>query len=156
MTTDASDVKRLAGKIAFIVPAVPVAQPRQRHTIRATAAGTFIKNYTPAKHKVNDFKATVRMAAAEAYSGAPLDGPLRLSVVFVFPRPGRLIWKKRPMPRVPHCSKPDRDNCEKSLLDALKGQVFIDDAQVCCGEVQKVYAAGDEQPHVSVVIEGVS
>jgi Holliday junction resolvase RusA-like endonuclease len=139
--------------ITFTVPAVPVAQPRQRH--RIIPGRNFVQNYTPVKHKVNDFKATVRMAAAEAYNGAPLDGPLKLTAGFVFPRPSRLIWKTRAMPRSPHFSKPDRDNCEKSLLDALKGTLFVDDAQVCDGPVVKCYAAGDEQPHVEVTIESL-
>lgn len=139
-------------RISFTVPCVPVSQPRQRHRIQKTAVGAFVRNYTPAKHRVNDFKATVRLAAAQAYSGPPLTGPLSLTAVFVFPRPSRLLWKKRPMPRLPHSVKPDRDNCEKALLDALKGTLFVDDAQVCDGPIQKCYAAGDEQPHVEVVV----
>ncbi len=141
--------------IHFKVPAVPVAQPRQRHRIQTTGAGSFVRNYTPTKHKVNDFKATARMAAAAVHSGPPLIGPLKMTIVFVFPRPKALIWKTKPMPRIPHSAKPDRDNCEKALLDALKGTLFVDDAQVCDGPVQKFYAAGDEQPHVSVTVEGI-
>jgi Holliday junction resolvase RusA-like endonuclease len=38
------------------------------------------------------------------------------------------------MPRLPHTSKPDRDNLDKAVMDALKGIAWIDD--------------GDEQPHV--------
>ncbi len=143
-------------RITFTVPAIPVAQPRQRHRLANGSNGkTFIHNYTPTKHKVNDFKATARLAANAAYSGPPLIGPLKMSVVFVFPRPKAITWKTKPMPRLPHGAKPDRDNCEKSLMDALKGLLFTDDAQVCDGAVQKFYAAGNEQPHVEVMIEGI-
>lgn len=141
--------------IQFSIPAIPVGQPRQRHRIIEANGRTFAQNYTPAKHKVNDFKATARMAATQAYSGPPLDCPLRMTVAFVFPRTAAQTWKRRPMPRLPHAKKPDRDNCEKALLDALKGLLFVDDAQVCCGEVSKWIAAGDEQPHVEILIEVV-
>jgi Holliday junction resolvase RusA-like endonuclease len=52
-------------------------------------------------------------------------------------------------------SKPDRDNAEKAILDSLKGVVFLDDAQVCDGVVQKMYHAGDESPGVHVEIEEI-
>ena len=137
-------------KLIIYVPAVPVAQPRARATTINGAA----RMYEAAKsHPVHAFKASVRLAAREVYQGPPLDCPLSVSAVFVFPRPKRLVWKKRDMPRVPHSIKPDRDNCDKALLDALRGTVFVDDAQVCDGSLRKVYAAGDEQPHVLVTIE---
>lgn len=143
-------------KITFKVPAIPVAQPRQRHRIITSGGRSFASNYTPGKHPVQDYKASVRMAASQAYQGAPLPGPLRMNIVFVFPRTNGQIWKKKPMPRIYHSKRPDRDNIEKSTLDALKGFLFIDDCQVCCGEVQKVIAAGDEQPHVEITVEELS
>lgn len=118
---------------------------------------THIKNADGSRkpHPIAAFKATVRMAAQDAYRGAPLSGPLRMSIVFVFPRTSQQIWKTRPMPRLRHAKTPDRDNCEKAVMDALREIVFVDDAQVCCGEVEKWIAAGDEQPHVEIAIEAV-
>lgn len=137
------------GEIRIHVPAVPVAQPRAR----ATAINGRPRMYEAKKeHAIHAFKSTVRMAARQAYSGAPLEGPLKVDATFVFPRPGRLRWKTRPMPREPHASKPDRDNCDKAILDALKGLAFVDDGQVCAGQIEKWIAAGDEQPHVTVII----
>ena len=140
--------------ITFRVPACPVAQPRQRTRIVATVAKTYTQNYTPTKHPVTAFKATVRMAAAEAYSGEPIYGPVRMDVTFVLPFKGTRR-KTKPSPRRWHTTKPDRDNLEKALLDALKGTVIADDKQVCCGEVRKFIAAADEQPHVDVTITRV-
>lgn len=139
-------------EIKFTVPAIPIAQPRQRQRVATINGRPMAMNYTPTKSPVNAFKATVRMAAQQVYSGPPLTGPLWMELVFVFPRPGRLIWKKRPMPRERHASKPDRDNCEKSVMDSLKGLLFIDDGQICDGPIQKWIAAGDEQPHVEILI----
>lgn len=138
--------------ITFIVPAVPVAQPRQRHRIITSGARTFAQNYTPRDAPVGTFKATVRLAAQHAYKGPPLTGPLRVDVLLVFPRPTNLIWKTRAMPRLRHAKKPDRDNCDKAVMDALKGLLWVDDSQACAGEVQKWIAAGDEQPHVRISV----
>jgi Holliday junction resolvase RusA-like endonuclease len=55
-----------------------------------------------------------------------------------------------------HAKKPDRDNCDKSVMDALKGIAWIDDAQVAGGEIWKYIASGDEQPHVVIRIAELS
>lgn len=139
--------------VAFTVPGVPVAQPRQRHRIlESKHGGKFVQNYTPTAAPVNAFKAAVRLSLSAVYKGPPLTGPLRMSVTFLFARPGRLIWKTRPMPRCWHWGKPDRDNLEKSLKDSLKGLLWNDDSQVCAGPIYKMYAAGDEQPCVEVQV----
>lgn len=134
--------------ISFVVPAVPVAQPRARASFRNGVG----RVYTDSKSPVHAFKATVRQAFREKYSGAPLEGPVGISVVFVLPRPKRLIWKKRPMPRVRHTSKPDIDNLKKAVMDALKGLAWRDDCQVCVSRCAKSIASGDEQPSVYVEI----
>jgi Holliday junction resolvase RusA-like endonuclease len=141
-------------EIEIKVPAVPVAQPRQRH--RAFTGGngkTFVQNYTPAKHPVQAYKATVRMAFEEVYTGPPIIGPLRCDLVFVMPRPQNMIWKTREMPRVFHGKKPDYENLIKGTVDALTGLAWLDDSQIAQGETQKWIAAGDEQPHVLIRIK---
>lgn len=138
-------------RIEFTVPAVPVAQPRPR----ATAFAGRARIYQPTKHPVSDFKASVRMAAQHAFKGAPLTGPLRVDCVFVFPRTKGQVWRKRPMPRLPHVKKPDRDNIDKAVLDALTGILWADDCQVCAGSLEKWIAAGDEQPHVLVSVQAL-
>lgn len=147
--------------IEFNVPAVPVAQPRPRATLAHGGVGarihevTHIKNAdgTRKPHPVNAYKATTRHAAKAAYDGAPLQGPLHLSLVFIMPRPKGMFWKKKPMPRVPHASRPDCDNLAKSTLDALKGLLWLDDAQIATMEVRKLIACGEEQPSVYVRVQ---
>lgn len=134
--------------ISFTVPSVPVAQPRQRHAIFAG----HVRNYIPTKHKVTAFKATCKLAFRQEYQGPPLAGPLRVLLTFVMPRPARLVWKKRPMPRANHTSAPDIDNLVKSVFDALNELAFLDDKQICDLRVTKCHAAGDEQPAVHVTI----
>lgn len=138
--------------IRIIVNSIPVAQPRQRHAIRGTAGRQFISNYTPSSHPVTAFKSDCRAAAYNAYRGAPLDEPLRVDIVAVFPRPKGKMYKSKPMPREYKASKPDRDNIEKSVYDALNGLVWRDDALIVDGRTEKIIAAGDEQPHVEITI----
>ncbi len=153
--------------ISFWVHAVPVAQPRQRATLAHGGKGarmhevTHIKNAVTGvrkPHPIAAFKAAVGLAASNAYSGAPLQGPLIVRMLLLFPRPGRLIWKTRAMPRIPHDIKPDVDNCIKAIFDALKSKTWIDDAQVFDLTVKKRYASGDEQAKCWIEIEqlGVS
>lgn len=140
--------------ISFTIPAIPVAQPRQRHRVLTVNGRAITTNYTPKDSPANAFKATARYAATQAHAGPPLSGPLSLRVVFVFPRPKSLTWKSKPMPQTWHDKRPDLDNCEKCLMDALKGLVWLDDSQVCQKDTSKVIAAGDEQPRVEVTISG--
>lgn len=151
--------------IKFSVPAVPIAQPRQRHRIVKAKGRTFTSNYTPASDPVNAFKAVVAMAAREAYGGPPLDVPLTVSMVFIMPRGNRPSWltnKRFPRwfaawkdgQRVPYAvKKNDRDNLMKGFQDALNGLLWTDDGLICAGPVEKWIAAADEQAHVEVVVE---
>ena len=142
--------------IALRIATVPIAQPRQRTTIRTTRDGKiFTGNYTPANHPVRQFKADVRAAVSRVLS-APLDGPVALRVVFVLPRPKRLIWKRREMPRLPHTARPDLDNLVKAIKDSLNGLAWRDDSQVVELSAGKCYASGNELPGVELAIEEAS
>lgn len=136
-------------RIEFVVPGEPIAQPRAK----ATAFAGKSRMYTPSKNGIREYKAAIRILAAQQYCGAPLNEPVIVRCEFVFSRPKRLVWKRREMPRQPHITKPDKDNCEKAVLDALKGVVLRDDSIVWGGGPWKFYAAGNEQPHTRIIIE---
>lgn len=144
--------------ITIRVPAIPVAQPRPRASSfgghKRVHEVTSIKGADGKRkpHPILAFKATVRLAAERAYQGAPLEGPLRCDIEFVFPRTTAQVWKTKPMPRLRHTKKPDRDNLDKAVMDSLKGLVWVDDCQVCDGRIEKWIAAGDEQPHTVITI----
>jgi Holliday junction resolvase RusA-like endonuclease len=78
---------------------------------------------------------------------------LKLEVLFLIPRPARLRWKKRAMPRCWHASKPDLDNLIKSVKDALKSILWHDDSQVAELVAQRLHCSGQEAPGVTVVLE---
>lgn len=141
--------------IEFTVPGVPVSQPRVKATIRGAHAGVYTptKTSTGRSNGVAEFKAAIRLKAFEVLNGrALLQGPLRVDVQFVFPRQSNRIWKSKPMPRYRKVTKPDRDNLDKLLMDALTGVLWVDDNQVCDGRIEKWHAAGDEVPHVRICV----
>lgn len=67
--------------------------------------------------------------------------PLRYHVIFILPMPESWSRAKRAeMNGSPHLSKPDKDNLEKALLDAL----YDDDSSVWDGRVSKVWGERGE------------
>lgn len=134
--------------ITIRVPGLPVAKPRPR----ASARGGFARVHAVTRGPIATFTAAVRLAGRQAYAGPPITGPIRVDIEFLFPRTKAQTWRTRPMPRLPHDKKPDRDNLDKAVLDALNGIVWCDDAQVCDGRITKWIAAGDETPGTTVTI----
>ncbi len=144
--------------IQLFIPTIPAGQPRVKATNRGGHAAVYqpttVKKSdgTRKAHPASDMKAAIRSELSRKYSGAPMEGPMRVDIVAVFPRPKSMLWKTKPMPRVPHTAKPDRDNLDKGILDSLSKFAFNDDAQVCQGSIEKWIAAGDEQPHLEIRI----
>lgn len=137
--------------ISFSVRGTPKPQPRARAVRRGAHAGV----YDPGT--AESWKALVVLSARPYRPATPLESALRVSIDFLLPRPKRLM-RKRDEPGELFCAaKPDRDNCEKAVLDAL-GQDgwWRDDAQVCAGEVRKFYHAKDGVPGARITIEELS
>lgn len=140
-------------RIQFTVPAIPIAQPRQRHAM----IGGHVRNYTPSKHPVQDFKASVRMAWHYARWDGVWDfsAPVKVEIVAVFPRPKSKTKKRGDNPRFEKATKPDWDNVGKSVCDALTGLAWNDDSQIWDARVTKYVAAAEEQPSVTITIETI-
>lgn len=128
--------------IRFTVIGDPLAQKRHRSRAFTDGAGnTQVRNYDPSEGNKADFLSIV-MASAPA---VPFDCPIRLDCTFYFPRPkshyrtganAHLLKDNAPEWKI---SKPDRDNLDKFVLDALHGVYWRDDSIVCAGEIQKKY-----------------
>lgn len=141
-------------RVVITIPGVPIPEPRKRVKIRAIGKKLIAQVYTPKTAKVVPFKRIAALSAKQAMKRmSPLDGPLSMTVIFVMPRVRAEIWKTKPMPRLPHAKKPDIDNLQKSLFDALTGIVWNDDAQICGLVCYKWIAAGDEEPRVVLEVE---
>lgn len=126
--------------LTFFAPGTPKGQPRGRACIRGNHAGI----YDPGT--ADGWKASVRAAAKRGWDGVIFTGPLRVDVAVYFKRPkshfytGKRSDVLRPDAPNYHTSKPDRDNLDKAILDALThAGVWKDDAQVCGGTFTKSY-----------------
>jgi Holliday junction resolvase RusA-like endonuclease len=148
--------------VSFTVHSVPVGQPRAR----ATAIGGHARMYSPTTtkkggipqpHPIVEFKHAVVMAF-KATKSARFDGPTGVTVRAFFPRPKNRpadgppkdVWKSGLPYR--HTKKPDRDNLDKAILDALTGKAWADDKQVCCGMIEKLVCGVSETPRVEIHI----
>lgn len=78
----------------------------------------------------------------------PLEGPLRLVVLFVMPRPKRLNRKKDPDGLVWTTAKPDVSNMIKAVEDSLQPTWYLDDSQLVQVEGFKCYAERGGDPRV--------
>ncbi len=108
-------------QIVFEVQGRPFGKQRPR----ATRQGRI---YTP-KETVQ-FEHWVKLVA-QPFFDAPLDGPVKLTVLATF-KPAKSWSKKKTREHLgrPHTQKPDADNCSKCIKDALNSVAFHDDAQV--------------------------
>lgn len=87
--------------------------------------------YTPRKTVL--FERQIQAIAQSQYKKDPLTGPLSVHVEFHFARP-------KSVKREFHTVKPDIDNLQKAILDALNGIIWIDDAQIICLTSSKSYS----------------
>lgn len=123
---------------------LPVAQPRQRHRVVTSGKRAFASNYTPSRHPVNAFKASVAEAASAECAGLMSTTPIRLMVCFAFPRPKSRCRKRDGVGMIWHTSRPDIDNLLKAVTDAMTGIAWGDDSQVCSVNAEKVILAPGE------------
>ena len=124
--------------LSFFALGTPVGQPRPRACIRGRHAGVYDPGTADA------WKASVASAAKAAWDGRVFDGPLRLTLTIYMPRPKshfRANGAIKPSAPLWPTGKPDRDNLEKAILDALTtAGVWKDDSLVCTGATRKIYA----------------
>lgn len=103
----------------------------------------------------------VALALVAAWRRPNLQGCVRVEIDMVWSRPGgrpnrvpALMWKLGC--RVPKGTKPDGDNCEKAVLDAInQAGVWEDDAQVSSCTWRCWYAAKGGEPGISLLVEEV-
>jgi len=121
----------------------------KRH--RTFRRGNFQGQYDPSKADKNVFEVIARQHAPEK----PFDCPLRVDMQFFFPRPknhygtGKNSQVLKPTAPNFHISRPDIDNCQKFVLDALNGVFWKDDSVVCESKIKKLYS---NRPRTEIVI----
>lgn len=125
--------------LTFFVNGDPKGQPRAR----ACRRGAFSGVYDPGT--ADAWKWAVRAAAKDVWDGQQFTGPLCVNLTFYFRRPkGHYRSNGALKDTAPdfHTTKPDRDNLDKAVMDALTTLgVWEDDCQVAEGKIRKLYAS---------------
>ena len=125
--------------IKFTIIGSPVPKGRPRVALR----GGYPVTYTP--KKTETWENYMRFAAIQYRPEKLLEGPLSIKLHFVLIKP-KSVPKKRKYP----CVKPDIDNLEKSVLDALEGLFYRNDSQIVRKVASKDYG---EPARVEVELE---
>ncbi len=102
--------------------------------------------YNPSS--ADEWKRDIIRTATNYMPASPHSAPLKVDIDFLFPRPQRLLKPSVPMTRLPLDIRPDRDNLDKAVLDALTDCEYLaDDKIVFAGQPAKYYVARDgEEP----------
>lgn len=125
--------------IVFTVPLIPAAKGRPRFA----RVGAFVRTFTPAK--TDEAERNFVAMAARFAPDAPFEGVVEIDLTFMFPIP--TSWPKwrqeaAAVGEVAHTSRPDVDNVQKLVLDALTstGRWWRDDAQIASLRARKLYS----------------
>ena len=125
-------------------------EPSPKERPRATVVGGHARIYTPKTTEAYEKK--IRDAWIKANGSTPMEGQLLARIFYGFPipkstpkkdRPDMLAKKKRPT------VKPDLDNLDKAVMDALNKVAYKDDSQIVAKVSKKHYA---EVPNVTIII----
>lgn len=134
-------------QIEFTISGDPQGQGRPRFARQ----GRFVHTYDPQRSR--QYKAKVAQSFQHAYMGKPLTKPIKITIRAVFGIPksyskarAKACLEGRQWPT----KKPDADNVEKAIYDALNGLAYEDDKQIVMTNTVKVYGP---EARVDVVIE---
>ncbi len=138
--------------LEVVVSGVPKAQPRVRHCVRQMRDGRQLSmGYTPPV--ADDWKARIIQEIDRVKPARPLSGPVRVDITWLLPRPKSACRKSDPDGPVFCITKPDRDNLDKCILDAMTQiRVWDNDKQVVAGTLVKLYHAKGGRPGARIRI----
>ena len=124
------------------IPGKPAPQGSKRHL----GNGVMVES----SKAVKPWRVDVAWAARREFP-APYDGPVRLELGFVMPRP-----KSTPKKSTPAAIKrPDLDKLVRAVMDAITGVVVADDSQIVHLVATKRIAELDEPTGVMLVAHEV-
>lgn len=121
----------------FTVPGEIVGWQRAR----LVRLGRTITHFTA--KRTRNYQAQIKANALQARAvSKPVQTPVHLEIAAVLPTPASWPKWKRAMANagtIRPTGKPDADNIAKSVLDALNGVLWVDDAQVVALTITKTY-----------------
>ena len=137
-------------EIAFTLPVDPMSiQFAGKRVMVRAGRPVFFK-----QKRASNWDALIARLSAPYLPAQPFTGALYMDVTFVVRRPQALMGKKHPPGRIPHLKRPDIDNLQKGLQDALKA-FWVVDSQIADLHLTKWYAAKNEEPSIRVRIQPI-
>jgi len=134
--------------IEIHVLGIPKGQPRPRAFVRNGKARVYDAG------SAENWKGCIALAANPHLPASPITGPVAVCIHYQMPRPKNLMRKRDPEGQFPHTKKPDLDNMNKAVLDALtQSGMWHDDSQVCSQRSTKMYTSKTGQPGALIVID---
>ena len=117
-------------------------EPKPKQSAKFAKMGKFVKSYQPKKVVQNERNIRTQIISQLPKDFVPFKGALAMTVHYVFPplkSMSKKVLKQVDEGTLYKTTRPDLDNLAKSLLDAMNGVVFIDDAQVVYMSLTKKY-----------------
>ncbi len=114
-------------------------EPKVKERPRLCKYGTYTAKRT------SSYETKLSALLRKAFSLKPLQGEIKLTVVFVFKPPNKLT---RPYP-----CKGDLDNFVKAFKDAANGILWVDDVQVTGMLARKVYDVSGGNSRITFIVE---
>lgn len=142
-------------RIAFSIPGVPKGKDRPRASGRVVYVNgrpTAVVRIHSDDKMVAAEKAILREFLLRFPRHEPWVGPVMLRFTAVFPTTSEFTKAQSEAAargELYHTAKPDKDNVEKLLVDALNGHAWVDDAQLQGGGVKRY----GSPPRIDVVLE---
>ena len=137
------------------IPGPPVPKGRPRFYMR----GGKPRVHTDSKTRAYEKLVALCASSSPQLRGSPRplcgDGPVRVDIVAIFPRPQTLQARRHSSGLIAHHKRPDIDNICKSALDGLglvKGLIWNDDGQVSCLRADAFYAERDQGPRLELAL----
>jgi len=139
----------MAEVLRLFVRGDPQPMPRPRGRIAGKFPNQFVSIYNAEKYPRDHaqagqelpwltWKKRVMNGIKSVWHGEKIESVVRVDIDFFFERPQYLLTTKATIGKVHHIVRPDKDNCEKLILDAMvECGVLFDDGCVCQGETAK-------------------
>ena len=143
-------------EIRMVFYRVPIAKQGDR-SCAITPSGhsrVYIHHYQP--EKILNEHAALALLAEQHRPDKLWDCPIEVRIFFYFPWPSS-ISKKRKMNWHNNlvaykATRPDLDNLEKLIFDALEGVIYKNDSQICSKFTSKKY---DDTPRIEILLSKI-
>ena len=147
----------LERSIDVYVTGVPAPQGSMvAHVVKRKDGTRFATVHYPQGTPLHKWRADVAIAVRHEWGDDMTYHPVRMVLVFYFPRPLRHMTLqgtiKPQYANVPHDGRPDLDKLVRAVLDALTDVVYPDDAQVHVIRASKRYVYDHQLPGLQIIL----